>query len=305
MSDRHYEVYDVFTSEVLKGNPLAIVHDADGLDDEAMQRIAREFNLSETVFVLPAQNASHTAWIRIFTPDYEMPFAGHPTVGTAVSLAQKRFGDAGSSQDVLIILEEQVGPVRCGVKLSKDGTFAEFDLPKLPERVGYNYDKVAIAKALRLEPDEIGFENHVPSIWDAGVPFLLVPIHGLATAARIHIDQTAIREVAPRIGHRQLPVYAYCRETMQHGSSFHSRMFVSNDGTYENPATGSATAAFAGAVHLFDEPLDGLLRLSIEQGYEMGRPSNLQLELDVKDRKLIGARIGGSAIRVAEGRLFV
>ncbi|EJN04025.1 PhzF family phenazine biosynthesis protein [Phyllobacterium sp. YR531] len=305
MTGRRYEIYDVFTSEVLKGNPLAIVHDAEGLDDEAMQRIAREFNLSETVFVLPAKNPAHTAWVRIFTPDYEMPFAGHPTVGTAISLAQNRFGGAEREQDALIILEEQVGPVRCGVRLSEKNVFAEFDLPKLPERVSYSYDKVAIAMALRLEPSEIGFENHVPSIWNAGVPFLLVPIHGLAAAGRIHIDQTAMREIAPRIGHRQLPVYAYCRETLLQGSNFHARMFVSDDGTYEDPATGSATAAFAGAIHSFDEPLDGLVRLKIEQGYEMGRPSNLQLELDIQDKKLIGARIGGSAVRVAEGKLFV
>ena len=121
MAGRRYEVYDVFTDEVLAGNPLAIVHDADGLDDIAMQRIAREFNLSETVFVLPAKNSAHTAWARIFTPDYEMPFAGHPTVGTAVALAQNRFGEVRDTQDALIILEEQVGPVRCGVKLSENG----------------------------------------------------------------------------------------------------------------------------------------------------------------------------------------
>lgn len=305
MGARRYEVYDVFTAEVLNGNPLAIVHDAEGLDERAMQRIAREFNLSETVFILPAKNPAHTAWIRIFTPDYEMPFAGHPTVGSAVALARKRFGEDAGDQDALIILEEQVGPVRCGVKLDKAGTFAEFDLPKLPQRVGYNYDKVAIAKALRLEPTEIGFENHVPSIWDAGVPYLLIPIHGLEVAGRIRIDQSAMRDVAPRIGHRQLPVYAYCRETVRHDSHFHARMFVSDEGTYEDPATGSATAAFAGAVHAFDTPLDGSLRLSIEQGYEMGRPSRLQLDLDIAKQQLIGGRIGGSAIRVAEGQLFV
>jgi trans-2,3-dihydro-3-hydroxyanthranilate isomerase len=305
MSGRRYEIYDVFTSEVLKGNPLAIVHEAEGLDDEAMQRIAREFNLSETVFVLPATNVAHTAAVRIFTPGYEMPFAGHPTVGAAISIAQNRFGTTNGDHDALLILEEQIGPVRCGVRLDKDGAFAEFDLPKLPQRVDYNYNKQAIARALRLDPDEIGFENHVPSIWDAGVPFLLVPIHGLSAAGRIRIDQTAMRDVAPRIGHRQLPVYAYCRETILHDSHFHSRMFVSDEGTYEDPATGSATAAFAGAIHSFDEPLDGVLRLSIEQGYEMGRPSRLQLELDIQDKNLTGARIGGSAVRAAEGKLFV
>jgi trans-2,3-dihydro-3-hydroxyanthranilate isomerase len=305
MDGRRYEVYDVFTDKVLAGNPLAIVHDTDGLDSTAMQRIAREFNLSETVFILRARNPAHTAWVRIFTPDYEMPFAGHPTVGTAIALAHDRFGDISGTQDALIILEEQVGPVRCGVKLTADSAFAEFDLPKLPQEVPYKYDKIAIASALRLEPKEIGFENHVPSIWDAGVPFLLVPVHGLKAAGRIVVNQIAMKDVAPTIGHRQLPVYAYCRETVLHDSHFHARMFVSDEGTYEDPATGSATAAFAGAIHAFDDPLDGVVRLSIEQGYEMGRPSRLQLELDIADHKLAGGRIGGSAVKVAEGRLLV
>ncbi|MCO4316039.1 PhzF family phenazine biosynthesis protein [Phyllobacterium sp. 21LDTY02-6] len=305
MSGRQYEIYDVFTDSALSGNPLAIVHEAEGLDDAAMQRVAREFNLSETVFVLPAQNPAHTASIRIFTPDYELPFAGHPTVGTAISLAHRRFGAETSGQDALIILEEQVGAVRCGVTLGQSGAFAEFDLPRLPQRVAYNYDRMAIAAALRLEPGDIGFENHVPSIWEAGVPYLLIPLHGIDAAGRIRIDQAAMKKVAPRIGARQLPVYAYCRETVRHDSHFHARMFVSDDGTYEDPATGSATAAFAGAVHAFDQPLDGVLHLSLEQGFEMGRPSKLRLELDIADSRLVGARIGGGAVKVAEGRIFV
>lgn len=152
MTGRFYQVYDVFTDEVLTGNPLAVVHDSAGLDDAAMQKIAGEFNLSETVFVLPAQNPAHTAKIRIFTPDYEMPLAGHPTVGSAVALVQRRFPDVSEDQEALIILEENVGPVRCGVKLTKDAAFAEFDLPKLPQQVAYNYDQIGIANALRLEP---------------------------------------------------------------------------------------------------------------------------------------------------------
>lgn len=305
MVGRSYEIYDVFTNEQLSGNPLAIVFDTDGLDQPAMQRIAREFNLSETVFVLAAKNTAHTAWARIFTPAYEMPFAGHPTVGTAVALARRRFGDVEDNQDALIILEEQVGPVRCGVRLAPDGAFAEFDLPRLPESIPYKFDKIAIASALRLEPKEIGFENHVPSIWDGGVPYLLIPVHGLEAAGRVRIHQTAMKDIAPTIGHRQLPVYVYCRETILHDNHFHARMFVSDDGTYEDPATGSATAAFAGAVHAFDRPLDGLLQLSIEQGYEMGRPSQLRLELDIADQKLTGGRIGGFAVKIAEGHLFV
>lgn len=114
-----------------------------------------------------------------------------------------------------------------------------------------------------------------------------------------------MREIAPRIGHRQLPIYVYCRETTLRDSNFHARMFVSDEGTYEDPATGSATAAFAGAIHHFDQPLDGSLRLWLEQGQEMGRASRLRLELDIVDQKFTGGRIGGSAVKTAEGQLFV
>src|SRR5918998_25721 len=128
---RRYVVLDVFTERALAGNALAVVLDAEGLDGAAMQAIAREFNLSETVFVLPPERPAHSARVRIFTPATELPFAGHPTVGTAICLAIERFGKNGG-QDAVLVLEEGVGPVRCGVKLSGDSRFAQFDCPKLP-----------------------------------------------------------------------------------------------------------------------------------------------------------------------------
>ncbi len=144
MTARRYQVFDVFTDTPLAGNPLAVVLDAEGLDIEAMQKIAREFNLSETVFVTPAENPAHTARARIFTPAVELPFAGHPTVGTAICLARQRFGRSGE-QDAVIVLEEGVGPVRCGVKLSEGSAFAEFDCPRLPTRAGQAAEKADIA----------------------------------------------------------------------------------------------------------------------------------------------------------------
>src|SRR5690606_37345313 len=131
---RPYAILDVFTETPLVGNPLAVVFDADGLDPAAMQRIAAEFNLSETVFVLPAADPGHTAKVRIFTPKAELPFAGHPTVGTAVALAARQFGPVASDVDAVVVLEEAVGPVRCGVGVRAAGAhFAEFDLPRLPQ----------------------------------------------------------------------------------------------------------------------------------------------------------------------------
>jgi trans-2,3-dihydro-3-hydroxyanthranilate isomerase len=132
---RRYKVFDVFTDRPLTGNPLAIVLEAEGLDTAAMQRIAREFNLSETIFILPSENPAHSARVRIFTPARELPFAGHPTIGAAVCLARLRF-DGPQEHDAVVALEEEVGLVRCGVRLSEGIGFAEFDSPKTAGHCG-------------------------------------------------------------------------------------------------------------------------------------------------------------------------
>lgn len=302
-SGRFYEIFDVFAEKALDGNPLAIVHDAEGLDDAAMQAIAREFNLSETVFIRPPNNPAHAAAVRIFTPDYELPFAGHPTVGAAISLVIRR--NTGQDSDRLITLEEKVGIVRCGVSLGDNKAFAEFDLPQLPEKIKLRIEKEEAAAAVGLGTHEIGFENHIPAIWSAGTPYLLVPVYNLVACAKISIDPVYVSESLPHIDGRPLPIYVYSRDTILFDSSYHARMFVSGANVYEDPATGSAAAALAGAIHAFDRPVEGSSQWWIEQGIEMGRPSRIRLELDVSNQKLAGARIGGSAVKIAEGRLFV
>ncbi|MBL8575929.1 MAG: PhzF family phenazine biosynthesis protein [Mesorhizobium sp.] len=301
MKSRQYFVYDVFADSVLSGNPLAVVMDAEGLDDDRMQAIAREFNLSETVFVLPPKNPIHKASIRIFMPRGELPFAGHPTVGTAVALAERVSDNAAAG---ILVLEEKVGPVRCVVTRGAGGTFAEFDLPKLPARLEASIDASAVAAALGLGPHEIGFENHRLGVWSAGVPYVTVPVAGLDEAGRAAVDAARWLDIAPRIGCSVPAPYVYCRETVGHDCAFHARMFSPWDGIAEDPATGSAAAAFAGAIHHFDRPVDGQHRLWIEQGIEMGRPSRIRLEIDVATGHLTHARIGGHATKVAEGLLY-
>ncbi|MEO3385559.1 PhzF family phenazine biosynthesis protein [Mesorhizobium sp. CAU 1741] len=305
MSGRRYAIYDVFTDKALAGNPLAIVFDCDGLDQAGMQAIAREFNFSETVFVEPARNPAHNAAIRIFTPHYEMPFAGHPTVGTAVALAN----DIGLSHDTatLLVLEEKIGDVRCAVTSDGAGPgFAEFDLPQLSEPLDAELDEAAIAAALGLGPHQIGFENHRPSLWSAGVPFVAVPVAGLDVAAAIRFDGPAWAEMAPKRDNGAVAcAYLYCRDTIGHDNAFHARMFVPGPPVYEDPATGSAAAAFSGAIVAFDQPQDGVHTHWIEQGIEMGRASRIRLEIDVANGKTRSARIGGHAVRVAEGTLAV
>ena len=302
MKNRRYLVYDVFTDRALTGNPLAIVLDCEGLDTKTMQAIAREFNLSESVFVLPPEDSRHRARIRIFTPDYEMPFAGHPTVGSAVALAEL---EENGGSDAIFVLEENIGPVRCAVRHGQGAIFAEFDLPKLPEQLELSADPEAIGAALGLGPHEIGFENHRVSFFSAGVAYVTIPVADLAAVGRARLDNAAWSELAPRKSEWAFASpYIYCRETVDHASAFHARMIVPGSPSYEDPATGSAAAAFAGAVMRFDRPGEGTSRHWIEQGLEMGRPSRIRLELEVEGGKLAAGRIGGQAVKVAEGTLF-
>jgi trans-2,3-dihydro-3-hydroxyanthranilate isomerase len=300
MRQRKYTVYDVFTEQRLAGNPLGIVLDCDGLDTDAMLSIAREFNLSETVFVLPAENPVHRARIRIFTPSYEMPFAGHPTVGSAVALAELS-GDSGVAG--MFVLEENIGPIRCAVTKGKGATFAEFDLAQLPEQLSLSADAGALGAALGLDSQEIGFENHRPGLWSAGVPYVTIPVANAEVAARIRFDNQAWLELAPvRPNGAVACAYAYCRGTGD--ADFHARMFVAGNPSYEDPATGSAAAAFAGTILHHDRPIDGLSRFWIEQGVEMGRPSRIRLEIEVRGGVMAKARIGGHAVKMAEGTLW-
>lgn len=298
---RRYAVYDVFADEVLAGNPLAIVLDADGLSDGAMQKIAKEFNLSETVFVLPAEGVGHASAMRIFTPGCELPFAGHPTVGTAVALSE----GAQPTDLSILVLEQKIGLVRCAVSRKGDAAFAEFDLPRLPKRLDCEVEKASFAAALGLGAHEVGFENHVPQLWSAGVPYVTVPVAGLDAAARARCDGALWAEIAPQVDGIVADPYVYCRETVGHDCAFHARMFAPYMGIPEDPATGSAAAAFAGAIHHFDQSGAGSHRHWIEQGIEMGRPSRIRLEMDVEGGAITAARIGGHAVKVAEGTLFV
>ena len=301
--ERRYAIWDVFTTRPLAGNPLAVVLDSDGLTPEQMQAIAREFNLSETVFVLPPRLPAHTAHIRIFTPFTELQFAGHPTVGAAIQLAEDRISGAAADCDALIVLEEGVGSVRVGVVGRRgQAPYAEFDVPKLPELAGAPAHDDRIAAALGLSPQDIGFANHRPSQYDAGTPFVFVPVRGLDAIARAQIVTAQWDQAFQGSAGK---VFLYCRETIQHSATFHARMFAPGVGVPEDPVTGSAAAAFAAVLHRFDILPEGTSDFTIEQGIEMGRPGEIKLEVEVANRCLKRVRIGGYACLVARGKLFV
>lgn len=296
---RRFFTLDVFAKDALSGNPLAVVVDSEGLDAARMQRIAREFNLSETVFVLPARNAINTAHLRIFTPSIELPFAGHPTVGTAVLLASLRAPEMAGARDLSVVLEEEVGDVACSVRLERQGaSFAYFSLPRLPEKVG-EANARALAEALSLSPEDIGFDGHRPVVYSAGTPFCFVPVSGLGAIARATPDAQKLTPACA--GGRG--AYLYTRETNNADNAVHARMFSALMPGLEDPATGSAAAAFAGVALEFEKPDDGEHTLVIEQGFEMGRPSLIALGMNVQGGALAAATIGGHVVRVSEGTL--
>jgi trans-2,3-dihydro-3-hydroxyanthranilate isomerase len=292
---RHFVTLDVFTDRRFAGNPLAVVLDAEGLSTAVMQAIAREFNHPETVFVLPPTDPSHRARVRIFTPARELPFAGHPTVGTAVLLGRIDGGTAARE----IVLEEGIGPVHCAVEpIDAQRGRARFTLPQLPAEAGAAPDDATIAAALGLEPGDIGFRSFRPSRWSAGLPATLVPIARLPAIAGYRPDAG---KLVAAFGDG--PVYLFCGECVEPGHAFHARMFAPAMGVPEDPATGSAAAAFAGLLAAHGGLGDGEHAIAIEQGYEMGRPSLLRLAVVIAAGKLVSASVGGDAVIVTEGTI--
>lgn len=292
-----FATLDVFTERLFTGNPLAVVFDADALDDIRMQTIAREFGHPETVFVLKPQ-AGGTVRLRIFTPAVELPFAGHPTVGTALILALKGFADAGK-----IVLEEKIGAVHCTVTpAGADHGRARFVLPELPKPAGTAASREAIAEALALPVDDIGFDTVAPMRWSVGNIFTFVPLRSLDAVRRARPDD-ARWDAAFEVGGVRSQAYVFSRETVDAGNSFHCRMFALRLGLTEDPATGSAAAAFAGLAAQALSLADGEHRLTLEQGYEMGRPSLMELTLDIRAGALSSASVGGPAVVVTEGTI--
>lgn len=296
-----FHTLDVFTTKSFAGNPLAVVLDADGLETEVMQAIAREFNLAETVFVQRPANPMHAAKVRIFTPAAEIPFAGHPTIGTAILLAELNSATVAGGE-AIIALEETIGIVRVGVRRRPgEPSFAEFDSPRLPEESGTLPAVERLAAALSLIPREIGFANHRPTRFAVANSFAFVPVASLDAMAKARVSTM---HWGPALsGQGLVGAYLYCKETVHTTSAFHARMFAPEMGIPEDPATGSAAVAFAGAIQRFDALPDGLHRRAIEQGFEMGRPSLVHLSLNIEAGKLATVRIGGHAIRMSEGRL--
>ena len=299
-----FATLDVFTDEIFGGNPLAVLPDARGLSTEQMQSIAREFNYSETTFVLPPDDENNTRKVRIFTPLAEIPFAGHPNVGTAVALARlDLLGDVVAGQRLLF--EEGAGVVSVFLRGKGDHiTAAEFIAPVLNEFD----DELTIdeaAKALGLKPEKIVHAHHAPRIVAPGIRFLYVELADLESLAASEAAQGPVTRVSLARGLDGVFSYVRLDDESRNGVDMRARMFAPVHGVMEDPATGSANAGLANLLASLSDEQDATLRWSVEQGVEMGRPSKLELTAERRAGEVAEVRVAGGAVVTCRGQIDV
>jgi trans-2,3-dihydro-3-hydroxyanthranilate isomerase len=297
-----FHTLDVFTSRKFCGNPLAVVLGADHLSTEQMQTITKEFNLSETTFVMSPENPAHTAKVRIFFPGGEMPFAGHPTLGTAALLAEMK-QKPGCSFETKITLELQAGLTPVVITRIADRIHGIFTAPVVPSHAPVDLPTAAeTARALNLFADDIGFDGHKIASLEGGPRFFYVPVKSRAALERSQTREPFWSALIRPMGGVDA-AYVYTRGGDDPKTDFRARMYCPTGGIPEDPATGSATALLAAQLLTAESLGDGIHRWQLEQGYEMGRPSELRLEADVNARKLTAVRVGGSAVRMMSGEI--
>ena len=297
-----YCTADVFTKVAFGGNQLAVLPDARGLSDAQMLNIAREFNYSETVFVFPAE-AGGTRKLRIYTPGGEVPFAGHPTVGAAHVLAV--IGEIPlTGAETKIVFEEGVGPVPVTIRAEGGNpVFAQLTVAKLPEVGPQPPTRTTLAEILSIDATDIVGGSTPPQALSCGLPFLIVPLKNRDAVARARVKLDRWEEVLQRFWAPDIMVFA--KDAEQEGHDIRARVFVPGQGISEDPATGSACATLSGYLAQRDARAHGTLRWVVEQGYEMGRPSILEIEADKSGGQLTAIRVGGASVLVAEGALQV
>jgi trans-2,3-dihydro-3-hydroxyanthranilate isomerase len=285
---------DVFTTKRFSGNQLAVLPDATGLDAVAMQSLAAEFGYSETTFVLPPADSANLAAVRIFTPRSEMPFAGHPTVGTALTLSWEGRAPVGGE----FVLEMKAGLVPVRLRVDGEVPIADFAAPQRPSH-GTPLPTRAIARALGLAEADVVSGGGLPCIASCGVAFLLVELVDLAAVQRARfVDLVGLPETASE------GIFLFARDAGAEGA-VRPRMFAPLHGIPEDPATGSAAAALAGFLGGRPGLAEGWHHWHVRQGVEMGRPSEIHAAAHRIKDDVVEVRIAGSAVSVAEGTVEV
>ena len=291
---------DVFTGAQFAGNPLGVVLNAEGLSSAQMQAIAAEFNLAETTFVLPPKDPANTAEVRIFTPRYEMPFAGHPNVGTAFALARAGKACGRAIEGDRVLFEEKAGLVP--VSILKESAVVSGARLASPQRlsVGNEISPELIASACSLSVDDIETKNHRPCIASCGAPFILAELKGRAQLAAA----TARADVFMReVSQQPATSILFYTQVAEDGLDIRARMFAPHHGIPEDPATGSANVALIGLLAHLRPERDLHLLKTIAQGVEMGRPSLLQAEAEKTDGVVTATYIGGRCVPVMSGTI--
>jgi len=296
-----YQFYtcDVFTETRFGGNPLAVLPRADGLSEQQMQQIAREFDFSETAFVFPPK-AGHTRSVRIFTPAREVPFAGHPNVGTAFVLASTgELGEIRSSLEVTF--EEKAGLVSVEIR-EEQGRIASCELAA-PQQLslGRSVEPELVARAVSLGVDDVATKAHRPQVASVGLPFAIAELASRSSLERARVDLAGFEALAAD----GFPTTVHLYARVADGFDLRARMFAPLGGVPEDPATGSASCALAGLLANLDEQTSGSFRWRIAQGVEMGRPSTLLARAEKKNGAVEGTWVGGSCVLVSEGILHL
>jgi trans-2,3-dihydro-3-hydroxyanthranilate isomerase len=294
---RHYITVDVFTNRAFGGNPLAVVLDAGGLSTRQMQAIATEFNYSETTFVLPPRDQAHDAEVRIFTPVRELPFAGHPNVGTAFVLAT-----LAKEPKPCLLFEEKAGLVPVDI-LREQGRVVSTELtaPQPLARLS-RLSAGEVAGCISLTAEDIRTDRQAPQIVGVGTPFLVMEVHSREALRRAKPDAAAFGRLFPRDG--AFAAYFYTRDvaSTEAPCDLQARMFFPGaSGLIEDPATGSATVAAAALLADLDPARDGELKLTIGQGFDMGRPSILLTRVRKQNGGIVSAHVGGRCVQMMEG----
>jgi trans-2,3-dihydro-3-hydroxyanthranilate isomerase len=290
---------DVFTTVRFGGNPLAVVLNAEGLTTEQMQLIAREFNYSETTFVLPSEQG-YTNKVRIFNRKHEMPFAGHPNIGTAFTLAT--IGALGEiSETANVTFEEKAGLVPVSIRKEKDRPmWCELKAPKTLS-LGKTVEVERMAAILSLTRDEIIIETHQPRVASVGLTFVITELRDRATLERVRVNTTLLAELEAEGIRPSLFTYVHSHDDFD----IRSRMFAPLAGTIEDPATGSANCALVAMLTHYNEAHNGAFNWRIAQGVEMKRPSFLEARTEKQNGNVTGVWIAGSSVMISEGTLEV
>jgi trans-2,3-dihydro-3-hydroxyanthranilate isomerase len=306
MLRRRFVQVDVFTDTPLCGNPLAVVLDGEGLTSEQMQAIAREMNLSETTFLLPPTAPPAQAKVRIFTPQIELPFAGHPVVGTGYVLATEGLIPC-DQENCTIQVELGVGVLPVDIVYAGGMVTRTIMTQRPPAFLSQlpTDDVGLLARGLGIKVEDILASGLPVQLVSTGLPQLMVPVHSLSSLRGIALELGLLHTLCER--YETHSIYVFTRETITRSAHVHTRLFAPLAGVLEDPATGSASGALGAYLvhHRVFGGDDEVVYLENEQGYEMGRPSRIDIEVSRQGAAVSRVRVGGAVVKVMDGTIYV